>query len=442
MLTPRPGREGRGLALLGSLCLFLSAIEYLIPKPLPFMRLGLANLPLLLSLDVFGAADFFLLALLKVLGQGIIGGTLFSYVFLFSFAGTFASAALMYILRMVFGKKRVGFAGLGCAGAMASNGVQLVLARFFVFGPALRYLMPPFLASGFITGIALGLLCEYFCRRSLWYEKHSRYAQYTPLARNAANPQCAGGGGRLPACVSQDRGPQDGGPQASSGEERRLRRGRRWNELFNADELFVAGLLMAFFFLFNRSLECRVIHFLFFCLLAWLSGKKNNVFVTVLVMAGIVFFNLLAPYGKVLTIGASAFGGAATFGGAGWLRITQGSLLSGLDKALTLTGLLMLSRACGGSACVKSNLKLPGFVGSLLGESFRLLELMRDRVKLINRKNIAAEIDAMLLEMDAAHTGDQEDTSKPKRSIKNILLLSSMAAFTAAVFAICRLSIL
>ncbi|MCL2128626.1 MAG: Gx transporter family protein, partial [Treponema sp.] len=174
MLTPQPGRErDRSLALLGGLCLFLSAIEYLIPRPLPFMRIGLANLPLLLALDIFGPKDFFLLALLKVLGQGIIGGALFSYVFLFSLAGTFASASVMYLLRRLLGKKHLGFTGLGCAGAMASNGVQLVLARYFIFGPALRFIVPPFLASGFVTGAALGLFCEYFSRHSLWYAKHA-----------------------------------------------------------------------------------------------------------------------------------------------------------------------------------------------------------------------------------------------------------------------------
>ena len=115
--TPQPGKtaDHQTLALLGSLCLFLSAIEYLIPKPLPFMRVGLANLPLLVALDIFRAKHFFLLALLKVLGQGIIGGTLFSYILLFSLAGTFSAASLMYFLRMLLGKKHLGFTGLSCA---------------------------------------------------------------------------------------------------------------------------------------------------------------------------------------------------------------------------------------------------------------------------------------------------------------------------------------
>ena len=37
-------------ALAAAICLFLAGIEYMIPRPLPFLRIGLANLPLLLAL--------------------------------------------------------------------------------------------------------------------------------------------------------------------------------------------------------------------------------------------------------------------------------------------------------------------------------------------------------------------------------------------------------
>ena len=38
------------LPILGACSMFLSTVEYLFPKPLPFMRLGLANLPVLIGL--------------------------------------------------------------------------------------------------------------------------------------------------------------------------------------------------------------------------------------------------------------------------------------------------------------------------------------------------------------------------------------------------------
>ncbi len=164
------------IALLGACCLFLSAVEYLIPKPLPFMRLGLANLPLMIALDIFPFGGYMTLVCLKIFGQAIITGTLFSYVFLFSVTGTVCSALVMFFLRRMFGssgRERISFIGIGTAGAMVSNIAQLFLARLFIFQENTRYVAPPFLAAGLITGIALGAFCEVFTRKSLWYKSRA-----------------------------------------------------------------------------------------------------------------------------------------------------------------------------------------------------------------------------------------------------------------------------
>jgi hypothetical protein len=172
---------------------------------------------------------------------------------------------------------------------------------------------------------------------------------------------------------------------------------------------------MAAIFLFNRSIESHIAQILFFCLLVWLSGRKFNPFATLLFMAGIVFFHLLAaPYGKVLVI-------------AGPLRITQGSLLAGAEKAITMAGLLLLSRTC-----IKNDLRFPGKTGSLLGESLQMFELMRERIGMIKRGNIISGIDRMMLELETLNTTEQENSKKRKLSIKGILLLSAMVLLTAA----------
>ena len=166
---PRSGRET--IALLGGFCLFLATLEYLIPKPLPFMRIGLANVPILLALDLLTFRRFALLALIKIVGQAIITGTLFSYVFLFSLAGTCSSAGFMYLIRRSLGVNRISFIGVSVMGAILSNGTQLALAYYFIFGAGMKYLVPPFLTAGIITGIALGVLCEAFATRSHWYRQ-------------------------------------------------------------------------------------------------------------------------------------------------------------------------------------------------------------------------------------------------------------------------------
>jgi len=92
------------VAFMGAICLFLSAIEYMIPKPIPFLRVGIANVPILLCLDVLPVPLLLLVVVLKVIGQGLIGGTLISYVFLFSAVGSFASALSMLLFRRLFAR--------------------------------------------------------------------------------------------------------------------------------------------------------------------------------------------------------------------------------------------------------------------------------------------------------------------------------------------------
>jgi heptaprenyl diphosphate synthase len=171
MLTQLHGKNdsiNKTIALLGAFCLFLSAVEYMIPKPLPFMRIGVANLPLLLALDILPFPQFLVLAAIKIFGQSLISGTLFSYIFLFSLTGTLLSALLMYALRRLLGK-HISFTGIGVLGAMVSNLSQLALAWFFLFRDSVMYIAPPFLAAGLITGLAIGIFCEMFTSRSRWY---------------------------------------------------------------------------------------------------------------------------------------------------------------------------------------------------------------------------------------------------------------------------------
>jgi len=180
-LTAEPGKAAplqgslknpetrKNIALLGAFCLFLSTIEFMIPKPMPFLRIGIANLPLMLALDIFPFHTFLALVAVKVFGQAIVTGTLFSYIFLFSLAGTFLSALSMYSLRRLLGRGRISFIGIGAAGAMMSNISQLGLAWVFIFGDSVLFISPPFLAAGVITGVTLGLFCELFTKRSQWY---------------------------------------------------------------------------------------------------------------------------------------------------------------------------------------------------------------------------------------------------------------------------------
>lgn len=163
-------KETNIVAFLSAVCLFLSLIEYIIPKPIPFMRLGLANLPVLLALYLLKPKMFFLLILVKVLGQGLIQGTLISYVFIFSICGSFSSGIIMIILKSILNEK-ITLIGLSIFGALTSNIVQIILAVFLVFGKSGWIIASPVLIIGFISSAILGFFAEIFFEDSRWIKE-------------------------------------------------------------------------------------------------------------------------------------------------------------------------------------------------------------------------------------------------------------------------------
>ncbi|GHV96331.1 hypothetical protein AGMMS50293_26510 [Spirochaetia bacterium] len=174
-------------------------------------------------------------------------------------------------------------------------------------------------------------------------------------------------------------------------EEFRNRRQQVYEGLFSARSLCIAGFLMMPALLFSPNILFRVAQFLFFWFLAWLSGKKNNPLITFLIILFIVAFNLIIPYGRVLY-------------SIGIFKITLGALVAGLQRAVTLEGLIMLSRVT-----IRRDLRIPGGFGELIGESFRIFALIMSRKQRITRKNFIGDIDQLMLEL----SGDGSETISP-----------------------------
>ena len=162
------------LSFSAALCMFFSMIEYAIPKPLPFLRLGLANSPFLLGLFKLKNREYFFLVLLKVIFQSLISGTFFSYIFLYSFLGSFASGALMLLVRKLF-KERISCVGISLFGALGNNLVQIALSYFIFFGKTIAYAIPLILIFGFVTGIIIGYVTNKFIKISKWFLEVEAY---------------------------------------------------------------------------------------------------------------------------------------------------------------------------------------------------------------------------------------------------------------------------
>ena len=181
----------------------------------------------------------------------------------------------------------------------------------------------------------------------------------------------------------------------SQSEQFRVKRQRVYEELFSAKALLIAGLLVmpAILFVPLPFLYTRVILFLMFWFLAWLCGKKNNPIITLSIIFFIIFFNLLVPIGGQVLF---------TIGG---MRFTVGALWLGIQRAVTLAGLIMLSRIM-----IRRDLKIPGLFGELMSESFRLYSIIMNSKPRIRRKTLIADLDQMMIDLsDNRSDGEVQD---------------------------------
>ena len=144
------------LSLLVSFGLALYGVENFIP--LPWGRVGLANLATLLALLIFGGWEAFLVMGMRVfLGSLLFGGPL-NPAFLLSLAGGVASTSVMTLFLPLY-PRVFSIVGISVWGALAHNLAQL-LAAWFLLGRAagLFGLLPfiPLISLG--GGLIVGLL--------------------------------------------------------------------------------------------------------------------------------------------------------------------------------------------------------------------------------------------------------------------------------------------
>ena len=145
------------IAYLGALSLLMSLAELFVPRPLPFFRLGLANIPLLLGLSL-DIRSYTILLAVKAIGNSYISGTLFSLFALMSLAQTFASGLIMYASANLC--RNISSYSVSLLGALASTVVQIAAASLYAGRGALMFL-PLMLLIAFPSSI----LVAYAARR-------------------------------------------------------------------------------------------------------------------------------------------------------------------------------------------------------------------------------------------------------------------------------------
>lgn len=142
-------------AILAALAMIFSYIEAIIPFSvgIPGVKLGIANLVILIALYKLDLKYAFLINLIRI----FLVGFLFTGAFgiLYSLAGGLLSLLVMVIVKNA---KIFSVVGVSLAGGVAHNLGQLITAALIVSNIKLFAYFPVLIFSGLISGIIIGIV--------------------------------------------------------------------------------------------------------------------------------------------------------------------------------------------------------------------------------------------------------------------------------------------
>lgn len=145
------------IAYLGALTLLFSYAEMLLPRIVPFFRLGLGNITILLALNL-PFPDFLVLTIIKSLASSLMSGTLISPFFLISISQSVISGIVMFVFFRIKGKW-ITLYGISMIGSAISGIIQLLLSTIYL-GTSTFNLLGPMLLFSIFAGLITAFLSQ------------------------------------------------------------------------------------------------------------------------------------------------------------------------------------------------------------------------------------------------------------------------------------------
>ena len=335
--SPKKTSEQNRIAYLIALTLLFSYAEMLLPRFVPFFRLGLSNIAVLSSFNL-SFSSFLLLTVFKAITTSLMSGTLFSPFAVISLFQSVLSGILMFSLfhlNNFSGKKLFSLYGISVLGSSVSAVVQIFLSALYL-GKGTFLILGPMLIFNTASGIFTAFLAQFLeiPEEAPALNKHNGGS--LPLGRTSLRPTPSeGSNAALNACSKKS------------------------IRFLNILKILVVLALSAAVFFIN-SIPVLSVFFALSFLLQSLSDRKIMIFPHICLWIFVIISTLLVPSGKV-------------FFQIGSFSVTQGALFNGIAKALRL------SAASAFSQCA-ANLNIPekNLLGQTLSYYRALLKLLKD----------------------------------------------------------------
>lgn len=143
--------------LFAALAILMGYVEMLIPVPVPIpgVKLGLANVIIIIMMYFMDTKSAFFVSLIRV----VLSGLLFAGFagLLYSLAGAMLSFTVMALLKKT---DKFSIVGVSIAGGVFHNVGQIIVAALAVENVKMAYYLPFLLVSGVVTGMLIGIVAK------------------------------------------------------------------------------------------------------------------------------------------------------------------------------------------------------------------------------------------------------------------------------------------
>lgn len=163
-------KEKAHLITLVLMALYFSMLEAFIPKPFPWMKLGLANISTIIAIRNFGSKMGLKVFILRVLIQAFVMGTFLTPTFAISLISGLISTLLMIFLFKY--DKIFSVVAVSGISAVVHNISQLIVVYFLMFRGINLYTRSTFifilvfLVIGFCSGALLGYFVHKYDKKN------------------------------------------------------------------------------------------------------------------------------------------------------------------------------------------------------------------------------------------------------------------------------------
>jgi heptaprenyl diphosphate synthase len=165
------------MALLGVLtaaAIVIAILESFIPSiGIPGVKMGLANIVILIILYELGIWEAGVVNLLRVLVVSLVRGTFLSMGFLMSLIGAALSFGIMVLFYLLI--KKFSIIGVSVIGSVFHVTGQIIIAMIFL-GSAYIFLYLPIIAiSAIITGVFVGIIAQLIIKTGIIRKQREKY---------------------------------------------------------------------------------------------------------------------------------------------------------------------------------------------------------------------------------------------------------------------------